>query len=713
MSGVGRARPALVTPGVSPAARSRAYVATALVTLMLGGVGYKAWGLQVDQNAHFRDLALRQHLHTVEIPAPRGPIIDAQGRPLAVSADAESVFANPQAVVDVVATAERLAQTLGLDQSVLEARLASGKQFSWIARRVTPAQAQAVRKLALAGVEVTPEPRRWYPSSASAGPVVGFANIDGVGIEGVELQMDELLTGQRARFAAIRDARGKTMMSDGLTEAVPGATVQLTLDATIQHIADEALAAAVTENKAKGGTAVVLDVVTGGVLAMSSLPTYDPNDPAKAVQARARNRAVTDSYEIGSIMKIFNVSLALDAGVTRPDELWNVENGRWAIPGKTITDVHGASVLTTTGIIKRSSNVGAAKIGMRLGRDRLYAGLKRFGFGTPTGIELPGEQAGKIRNGATWRDIELATISYGYGLTVTPIQVAAGLAAVGNGGVYHEPRLIERVTSADGTLLYQRRDDGRAVIKPVTAAQMRAMLAAVFEKATKGEHDGGTAAGIDVPGFHAGGKTATAHKWDPAIKTYALRRYLSSFAGLVPIAAPRLAIVVVIDEPDPARHFGGQVAGPVFGAIASQSLRYLGVPGDAAIEEPTLTRWERLAKEAQDAKDARTAAKAAKAAAEAKAAADAAAAEEFDEAATLTDGDGPVVMVPDFRGMSLGRALSLARAQGLTVDLEGSGRCREQDPPPGPSASAVIRLTFADPSARPVPAAAPAKPPAN
>jgi cell division protein FtsI (penicillin-binding protein 3) len=577
-------RAVVQTPGVSKAARVRARTAAALVSALILGVGYKAWGLQVESSEKFREQALRQHVHTVEIPAPRGAILDARGRPLAISADAESVWADPRAVVDVAGSAERVAAALGLEVNVVEARLASRKRFAWIARHVTPEQAKAVRALKLAGIEVAHEPRRWYPERSTGGTVIGFAGLDGNGLDGLELQMDAVLTGQKARFAAIRDARGKTMMSDGLTEAVPGATVQLTLDATIQHIADEALAAAVTENKAKGGTAVVLDVATGGVLAMSSLPTYDPNDPAKAVQARARNRAVTDSYEIGSIMKIFNVSLALDAGVTRPDELWNVENGRWAIPGKTITDVHGASVLTTTGIIKRSSNVGAAKIGMRLGRDRLYAGLKRFGFGTPTGIELPGEQAGKIRNGATWRDIELATISYGYGLTVTPIQVAAGLAAVGNGGVYHEPRLIERVTSADGTLLYQRRDDGRAVIKPVTAAQMRAMLAAVFEKATKGEHDGGTAAGIDVPGFHAGGKTATAHKWDPAIKTYALRRYLSSFAGLVPIAAPRLAIVVVIDEPDPARHFGGQVAGPVFGAIASQSLRYLGVPGDAAIE---------------------------------------------------------------------------------------------------------------------------------
>ena len=710
MTGERRARPVLATPGVSAAARSRAYVATALVTLLLGGVGYKAWGLQIEHHQKFVDQALRQHVHVIEIPAPRGAIVDARNRPLAVSADAESVFANPQAVVDVVATAERLAQTLRLDQSSLEARLASGKQFTWIARHVSPEQAKAVRKLALTGVEVAGEPRRWYPSRESGGPVIGFANIDGAGIEGIELQMDDLLSGQRARFGAVRDARGKTLMADGLVEATPGATIQLTLDATVQHIADQALAAAVTANKAVGGTAVVLDVATGGVLAIASVPTYDPNDPARAIKAHARNRAVTDSYEIGSIMKVFNISTALDAGVTRPDEVWNVENGRWKIPGHTVTDVHGASALTTAGIIKRSSNVGAAKIAMRLGRDRLYAGLKRFGFGAATGIELPGEQTGRVRDGSRWRDVELATIGYGYGVTVTPLQVAAAIAAIGNGGIYHEPRLIDRVTAADGTVVYERTLAGRVVVKPTTAEQMRLMLASVFDKGTKGEHDGGTAAGVEVPGFHAGGKTATAHKFDPATHHYALRRYLASFAGLVPIAAPRIAIVVVVDEPDPSSHFGGLVAGPVFGQIASQTLRYLGVPGDAPIEGPKLNKWERLAKQAKAARDARDAAKAAVAQAKADAAAAAAAAEAAaaaDESAMPDDAED-LIDVPDFRGMSVGRALSMARSHGLAVAIEGSGRCLAQDPPPGPSPTGAIHLTFVDPADRPAqPAAKP------
>ncbi len=319
----------LRTPGVSPAARTRAWIASAVVTTLLGGVGYKAWGVQVADGARLREQAVRQHVHTVEIPAPRGPILDARGRPLAVSADAESVFANPRAVVDVAGTAERLARALDVDLISLEARLASDKHFAWVARHVAPAQAAAVRALKLPGIEVTREPRRWYPGSTSGGPVIGFADLDGKGLAGLELAMNDVLTGRRARFSAVRDARGKTMMADGLVEATPGATVQLTVDRAIQHIADEALAGAATLHQAQSGTVVVLDVATGGVLAMASWPTYDPNDPAAAVKAQARNRPVTDVFEVGSVMKVFTVAAALDAGVTTADELWDVEGGRW------------------------------------------------------------------------------------------------------------------------------------------------------------------------------------------------------------------------------------------------------------------------------------------------------------------------------------------------------------------------------------------------
>ncbi len=686
-------KPKLRTPGVSPAARTRAWFATALVTALLGGVGWKAWGVQVADGARLREQAVRQHVHTVEIPAPRGPILDARGRPLAVSADAESVFANPRAVVDLAGTAERLAAALDLDVISLEARLATGKHFAWVARHVSPEQAAAVRALKLPGVEVTREPRRWYPGSTSGGPVIGFSGIDGNGLDGLELALDDLLTGQRARFSALRDARGKTMMADGLVEATPGATVQLTIDRAIQHIADEALAGAVTLNKAKSGTVVVLDVATGGVLAMASHPTYDPNDPAAAVKAQARNRPVTDVFEIGSVMKVFTVAAALDLGLTRADEWWNVEGGRWKVGRKPVIDTHHDQVLTTSGVIKRSSNVGAVKIGLRVGRERLDEALRRYGFGSPTGIELPGEQSGLIRPGKSWREVELVTICYGYGLTVTPIQLAAAMAAVGNGGLYHAPRTVAKVTGPDGKVLFELDDPGKQVMKPETARALLPMLGSVFEKGK----EGGTAASVLVPGFKAGGKTGTAHKYDPAIRRYSPDKYLSSFAGLAPIDAPRIAVVVVIDEPSGKDYFGGKVAGPVFGKVTSETLRYLGVPGD-----PTAFERSPGVPTADDPEPESV---------------------PFDSGATPPRSGRPdpgrrahaatpppptlpempledeveVVDVPDFAGMSVGRALDTARQRGLDVVVRGSGRCVEQVPAAGRTAAGtVITLRFSD-----------------
>jgi cell division protein FtsI (penicillin-binding protein 3) len=384
--------------------------------------------------------------------------------------------------------------------------------------------------------------------------------------------MNDLLAGRRGAIAALRDARGRTMLADGVADTEPGATVHLTLDRSIQAIAETALAEAVTTNHAKSGVAVVLDVATSRVLAMASVPSYDPNSDARP----ARDRAVVDTYEAGSVMKVFGIAAALDAGVVAPDTELDLGGGQLKIGPKVIRDLHNDPYLTVAGVIKRSSNVGAAKIALKFGREHVYAALKRFGFGARTGIELPGEQAGTLRDGRKWHDIDLATIAYGYGLTVTPLQIAAALAAIGNGGLYREPRVVDRVADSDGVVLYRGHGDERRVISEKTAEQMLAMLASVFDKGKQP----GTAASIVVPGFRCGGKTGTAYKYDPETKQYALDRYLSSFAGLAPIDHPRLAIVVLVDDPMGGDHYGGKVAGPVFAAIASEALRYLGVPGE-------------------------------------------------------------------------------------------------------------------------------------
>jgi cell division protein FtsI (penicillin-binding protein 3) len=656
----------VIAQGVSRSVKTRAYVATTLVTLLLGGVAWKAWALQVEDNAKFRQRALRQHVHTVEIPAPRGAILDARDRPLAVSADAESIYVNPGAVVDVVATSERLAELLGVDASVLEARLSSRKHFAWIARHVTPQQAAAVRAADLPGVDVTAEPRRWYPGKTSGGPLIGFSGIDGNGLDGLELRFDKLLTGQRARFDALRDARGKTAAAEGVVDAVPGATVSLTIDRAIQQVADEALAKGIEEHQAKSGVVIVLDVKTGAVLAMASHPTYDPNEPGDAVKAGARNRAVTDVFEIGSVMKVFTVAAALDAGVTRPDEWWDVENGSWFFAGKPIRDTHHDPVLTTSGIIKRSSNVGIVKLGIRLGRERLYQALARFGFGARTGIELPHEEPGTMRNGSKWRDIELATITFGYGMTVTPLQVAAAMAAIGDDGRWHTPHVVARVVDASGAVVYEPTVETRQIMSERTAQQLRPMLASVFEKSSgPGKYDGGTAAKVVIDGFRAGGKTATAHKLDPATKRYADKLYLSSFAGIAPIDDPRIAVVVVIDEPSGKEYFGGKVAGPVFATVVSETLKYLGVPGEKTIEEPR--KPEAPKKKAKKADR-----------------------DEDEGVDVMPIAEPPPSNIPDFRGMSIARALAVAREAGVAIDVVGSGRAVAQEA----IGDGAVRVTF-------------------
>jgi cell division protein FtsI (penicillin-binding protein 3) len=685
-----------MTPGVPRAARVRAYLASAVVTLGLAGAAMKAWALQINDGDHYRALAERQHAMQIGIPAPRGEVTDVQGRPLAISADADSIWANPRDVRDVTGTAEKLAALIGGDASLLEAKLAGDRRFVWIDRHVTPSVAKAVREAKLPGVEVASEPRRWYPAKSVAGPVIGRADIDGIGLDGIELAMNDLLVGKRGAARALRDARGRKMLAADLAPASPGASVRLSIDRSIQAIADESLAESVTKFNAKSGIVVVLDVATSKVLAMSSYPTFDPNG---GNVPGARNRAVTDAYEIGSVMKVFTVAAALEEGVVKPTTGFVTGNG-FRVRGRPrpITDVHPEPYLTVSDIIKVSSNIGAAKIALRLGSEKVYSYFKQFGFGAETGIELPGEVAGKVRHWSTWRESELATMAYGYGLTWTPLQVAAALAAIGNDGMYRAPRIVEEVVDGDGATVYRGNVEPKRMIAAKHAAAIRTMLASVFEKANGPGTLGGTGSTINVPGFRCGGKTGTAHKYDPDLKRYADKRYLSSFAGLAPIDNPRLAIVVLVDDPVGGDYYGGKVAGPVFARVASESLRYLGVPGEKII--PLDARGKPIPLDANgkpwpqdrwgnyiEPKPKRPAPEEAPA--------------PESEPEPEPEPDPAAILIPDFRGMGVGRALDEARKLGLDVEVIGSGQVIEQVPAPGPTASAGrVKLRFSDDTRR-------------
>lgn len=689
-----------MTPGVPRAARLRAYLASAVVTLGLAGAAMKAWALQVDDGDHYRALAERQHSLSIGIPAPRGEVTDTHGRPLAISADADSIWANPREVFDVAATAEKLAALIGGDAALLEAKLAGDRGFVWIDRHVTPDVAKAVREAKLPGIEVASEPRRWYPAKSVAGPVIGRADIDGNGLDGIELSMNDLLRGKRGAAKALRDARGRKMLAGELAPAEPGARVRLTLDRSIQAIADEALAETVIAKQAKNGVVVVIDVPTGKVLAMSSYPTFDPN--GENVHG-ARNRPVTDAYEAGSVMKIFTVAAALEEGVVKPSTGFVTGTGFRVIGRpRPITDVHPEPYLTVSDIIKVSSNIGAAKIALRLGSEKTYAYFKKFGFGSETGIELPGETTGKMRAWSTWRDSELATMAFGYGLTVTPLQIAAGLAAIGNRGVYRAPRIVEEVVDADGNIVYRGNAEAKQMISAKTAENMRVMLASVFEKKHGEGTLGGTAAGIHVPGFRCGGKTGTAHKYDPAIKRYSDHHYLSSFAGLAPIDNPRLAIVVLVDDPMGGDYYGGLVAGPIFAKVASEALRYLGVPGEKIIPLGPDGKPLKLGADGKplpfDRWGNQYVPKPKKVVApEPEPEPESPSGDNEARPAPEPEPDPAAIMVPDFRGMGVGRALDEARKLHLEVDIEGSGSVIEQDPAPGPTTNiSRLKLRFSD-----------------
>lgn len=680
-----------MTPGVPHSARVRAYLAGAVITAGLCGVAWRAYALQVDEADHYRELAERQHQTDVNIPAPRGNVIDAVGRPLAVSADADSIWANPREIHDVTDVADKLGKLVNMEPGALEAKLGVDKKFVWIARQVSPEVAVAVKNAKLPGIVVAKEPRRWYPGKTIGGPVIGRADIDSRGLEGVELSMNDVLIGSRGNGQAVRDAHGRKMFADGMSQPEPGATVQLSLDRSIQATADQAIADAVISHKAKSGVVVVVEVATGRVLAMSSYPTYDPNSNEQ--HNAARNRPVTDAFESGSVMKVFTVAAAIDDGLVGAQTELDVGGGSFVVGPKRITDVHPYKYLTVSDIIKHSSNVGAAKIGLRLGRDKLYSYFKQFGFGAKSGIELPGEQVGMMRNGAKWRDIELATMSYGYGLTVTPLQVAAGLAALGNGGVYNPPRIIDKVTDPDGTVLYRPLGESKQMVKPQTAATMQKILGTVFE----GGKDGGTAKDVIVPGFKCGGKTGTAYKYDPETKHYATDRYLASFAGLAPIDNPKLAIVVMVDEPSGGFHYGGDVAGPVFGTVASETLRYLGVPGTSPVCPPRPPGYNPYLDTSVKTCLPSTPPPKAPAPAPAPAAAPEAAPVIDDDPSAVPAPEPGSIAIPDFAGLGVQRALDLARESHLAVDVKGTGRVVSQDPAPGFAATPVrITLTFSD-----------------
>ena len=543
---------------------ARWYLVAAGVVVLAAGLTWRVVDLQLNHHAFLNEEGDARHLRIEKIPAHRGMLLDRNGEPLAVSTPLASVWVNPKKLVDSRARWPELERALALDpgsiEQVIEGR--SKRGFVYVRRHVDPSVAEAVGALGMKGVHLKPEYRRYYPMGGAASHVLGFTGIDDAGQEGLELAFDDALSGESGARRVVKDRLGRIVENlERIRPASPGRDVVLSIDRRIQSLAYRALRQGVQRHRARAGSAVVLDTRTGEVLAMANLPSFNPNDRGDRSSRRFRNRAVTDLLEPGSTVKPFTVAAALQAGIVRPDSILDTRPGFMKVGGHTIFDVRNYGVIDVRKVIKKSSNVGAGKLALELPPDDLWRMFHRTGFGVPTGSRFPGEAQGTLTDFSGWRKVHRVTLSYGYGLAATPLQIARAYAAFGNGGLLPEVGFVRTRGGPSAS---------RAMPASV-AGQVLGMLEEVVEP-------GGTALRARVDGYRVGGKTGTTRKSEAG--GYSQDRYHSAFAGLAPMSDPRLSVVVVIDEPGGDAYYGGVVAAPVFSSIVEGSLRVLGIAPD-------------------------------------------------------------------------------------------------------------------------------------
>jgi len=621
-------------------------------------------------------LARHEYAGETELAAVRGPIVDRNGEPLALSAETRSVYARPRRVLESSTPAERskLAAILMMLPISLESKLNKDAPFVWLERRISPDKAQTVEALGIDGIGTISEYKRFYPESNLAASVVGLAGMDGQGLSGLELQYDKLARGEAVELSFYRDALGHPIFDSPLALKVPepGAQLELAIDSSIQSLAETELAAEVVQSGAKRGSAIVLDPFTGEVIAMANVSAGGAD-----VHDRLHNPAVEDAFEPGSTMKGILGSIALADHAITLDRQFYCEDGHFTIDRHTIHDHSRHGWLNLGGIIEVSSNIGAAKIALTLGSDRYHEGLRAFGIGSRTGIDLPGEAAGLLSKPSGWREIDLANHGFGQGVAVTPIQLAVAYAAIANGGNIIRPYVVRTAYDAEGrAILTHTPQVMHRAIAPDIAHQMNILLRSVVMS------DGGTAAKARVDGFIVAGKTGTAQMVNPENGTYYQNRHVSSFVGFLPADDPRLLILVVLYDVG-HEHFGGLIAAPVFSEIAQGAVRDLNItapnqPYDTAGVIPTPDFGIDSAGGNSDGNSA------------------AAASAEVDDYIPVLTGSKLTRATPNFAGLSLRRAMELARVSRVNVDVHGGGYVVAQEPDAGaPLNHSTVKLTLA------------------
>ncbi len=613
--------------------------------------------LQVFQHDALLARALDQQRNIVDVPAVRGDIVDRAGRMLAYSVDGANIIGDSVEIKDDAGTARALCQMLGDCQAgeveALAAKFSGDSRWFAIrkARSVSPQQVAAVEAAIharrLRGVSLTPETLRYYPKSDLAAHLIGYVGAENRGLGGLESKLDHIIRGRDGRVLVQIDARNQQMLSRVEQAPTAGATVELTIDLYLQHIAERELAAGIAEHRARGGTAIIMDPQTGEVLALANAPTFNPNAFGRTSEDDRRNRAVVELYEPGSTFKIVTASAALEEGVLTPSDLIDCSPGFIKFPGrKAIHDVHRYGVLSFEDVIVKSSNVGAIKAGLRVGAERLARYVRRFGFGEKLAPDFAGESPGIVHGPADLTDSDLASVSMGYNVGVTPVQMAAAVSAIANGGTLMEPHVV-RATVKDGVRQPVAPNALRRAIAPETAATLTTIMEGVVVR--------GTAKAAALTRYQVAGKTGTAAKIIDG--RYSDTQYNASFIGFVPSRRPAFAIVVVIDSPSAGRTYGGQVAAPVFKRIAEAALQHKGVPPSINPVPPVIVAAN------TDAPAVRPAVA-------------------TNVMPTLTYLGGRTLM-PDVRGLSGRDALRVLGAVGLQVRMSGQGVVSTQTPEPG------------------------------
>ncbi len=625
----------------------------------------RAFQLQILSGPYLKHMAYRQHYGTIRVSPDRGTIFDRKGHQLAVSTMMLSLYAHPSKVSSKKKTARVIAKILKSPQQSyyrwrkkLYNRLRKKASFVWLARQQNPKKIKKITALKMKGIGSVPEPKRFYPCLSLAAQCIGFCNIDGVGLDGIELKYDKYLRGKPVRLLVARDAKGNPIITRK-QEAFASSRIHniyLTLDETIQHIVEEELALAVRSHRAKNGMAIVMNPITGEILAMANYPFFNPNrHPDRDTNLnRRRNRTVTDLFEPGSMIKPFLIAAAIESGKFKGTERIFCENGHYKIGRYTIHDVHPHKYLKLAEIVKYSSNIGAAKIGTKLGKETVYAMFKKFGFGKKTGIGLPGEAQGVMQPMKNLPPIALANISFGQGIAVSALQLITAVSAIANGGVLMRPFIIRKIVDSNGIPILTRHPEAvRRVLSPRTAH----LITTFMKEVTK---EGGTGTRAAIEGFEVAGKTGTSQKpRTDGKKGYDPTKFIGSFVGFVPADDPKIAILVVINEPK-GIPYGGVVAAPAFKAMGERILRYLNIaPKTQTLPLVAISHPFSSQSPAEGIKKTSV------------------------SAAKKSSSKPEKIILPDFHGMSLRRVIRWGAYHGINLTLKGSGLAIRQFPKPG------------------------------